>query len=240
MTWTFDTGRTKSQRSLVMEKVIAALSPLLAFDAMGNAQQNGFLQLVTPFGGVVRSYTDDAGIDQVYQLLQGMAPAVAVGLGDKRSDRNGMASHNQPRAIANLEVIVYVCNRNNASLLARTEGDGSGGTDVGMWHALERIEELLNGLEITFATLAPGGETPTNKTYTKLPGKDVKRLVPVTEEELATTNELTLWKQSYLVQVTRNINMQRSVTDRLASIDTMVKTTDVVPGTIDEITTLVP
>lgn len=239
MTWTFDTGRTGSQRAEVMTKVIAALQSLRAFDDASVAVEDGFLQAVLPFGGVVRSYTDEQGIDLLWERMQGCAPAVAVGLGEKRYRPAGINGPAEPRQFGELEVIVYVLNRNNASMLARLEGDGATATDVGMWHCLERIEEKLVGLEITSAVLAPGGETPSSRTYTVKPGKDVKRLIPRLEEELATTHDLTLWRQLYSVEVARSINHNRAVTDRLKSIATTVKTTDEVPGTIAEITTLV-
>ncbi len=239
MTWTFDTGRTTTQRAEVMAGVIAALQSLRAFTDAGAAVTDGFVQAVMPFGGVVRSYTDDMGIDQLWTLLQGYAPAIAVGLGEKRLRPIGMNGPSNPKQVGDLEVIVYVLNRNNATLLARLAGDGSTATDVGMWHCLERIEEKLIGLEITTATLAPGGETPSNLTYTVKPGKDVKKLVLQLEEELATTNELTLWRQLYTIEVARSINHNRALGDRLKSIATTVKTTDEVPGTIAEITTLI-
>ena len=239
MTWTFDSGRTGAQRTEVMTKVLAALQSLRAFDTNGDAVTDGFLQAVLPFGGVVRSYTDEMGIDQLWTWLQGYAPAVAVGLGEKKFRPTGMSGPATPKHFGELEVIVYVLNRNNAGLLARLEGDGSSATDVGMWYALERIEEKLIGLECSTATLAPGGETPSTTSYTVKPAKDIKRLVPRLEEELATTNELTLWKQTYSVEVARSINHNRAVTDRLTSIDTTIETTDEVPGTIQAITTLV-
>lgn len=239
MTWTFDTGRTSTQRNEVMTKVIAALQSLRAFDANGDAVADGFLQAVLPFGGIVRSYTDEPGIDQLWTLLQGYSPAIAVGLGEKRYRTAGQNGPAKPKHIGDLEVIVYILNRNNASLLARVEGDGQTATDVGLWHCLERIEEKLVGLEITLATLAPGSVTPSNTTYTVKAGKDVKHLIPRLEEELATTNELTLWKQTYAVEVARSISADRALSSRLKSVATTVKTTDEVPGTIAEITTLI-
>lgn len=236
MTWTFDTGRTTPQRYEILSAVIAALQPLRTHDDDGIAQAEGFLQAVLPFGGVVRSPQDDIGIDQLWTTFNGAEPAVAVGLGDKRVRAVGMAGHSTPRHEGELEVIVYVINRNASTLLARVNGDT---TDAGIWHTLERIEELLIGLEITMATLAPGSETPSTLTYTRKPGKDIKRLLPRLEEELATTNELTLWRQLYSVDVSRSVNHNRAATDRLKSIASAVKTTDDVPGTIDAITTLV-
>ncbi len=239
MTWTFDTGRTTSQRAEVMTKVIAALQSLRAYTDLGVAVDDGFAHAVLPFGGIVRSYTDEVGIDQLWTLFNGLAPSIAVGLGEKKFKTAGMNGPDKPKHFGELEVMVYVLNRNNAGLIERMAGDALIGTDVGIWYALERIEEKLIGLECSLATLAPGGETPSTTTYTVKPAKDVKRLVPRLEEELATDNNLTIWKQTYTVEVARSINHQRALTQRVASVATSVETTDDVPGTIAEITTLV-
>ncbi len=239
MTWTFDTGRTTSQRAEVMSAVIAALQSLRAYTDGGVAVADGFAHAVLPFGGIVRSYTDEEGIDQLWTLFNGHAPAIAVGLGDKKYKAAGMNGPDKPKFTGDLEVIVYLLNRNNAGLISRVAGDGSTATDIGIWAALERIEEKLCGLEVTLATLAPGGETPSTLTYTRKQGKDIKRLVPRMEEELGTTNELTLWKQTYSVEVARSVNHLRAESQALTSVATSVETTDDVPGTIAEITTLV-
>lgn len=199
MTYTFDSGRTTSQRQAVVAAVIARLARLLKVNG-------GFLPSIMSFGGIVRSYTDEDGIDMLWDRLQGATPAILVGLGDGQYKPAGGGGF---RYNTELEVVLYFVNQHNAGLprvLQDAISVASDTADPGVWHAMERASELLIGYDMS--------------------GADVKHLVPVREEELATIASLTLWRQTYSVQTARTINAKRDVTQNLTGITTLVHDTE--------------
>lgn len=199
MTYTFDTTRTRSQRGVILDGIVAALDRL-------KSTSGGFLQAIMPFGGIVRGYTDDAGIDQVWERLQGQTPAVLVAVGDARSTPAGMGGYRYSKAI---ELHVYFVNNHNQGL-PRIDTDAfalaDDTADPGVFFTMERVEELLVGLDIA--------------------GTDIKHVVPLSEEELATSNELTLWRATYQVTTARTFKPYRDVTTYLDSLRTNVINTD--------------
>lgn len=212
----FDTGLARAQRTLLRDGVVSLLSGLLIANG-------GYLKAVIPFGGVVRGYTDEIGLDQIKAALNGRAPAVAVALGDGAGNAAGMGGFNYTKDI---DLIVYHYANNVRALLdGRTKIDARGlaadTNDPGLDVMLEHVEELLIGQRVGAASVTnPVGEI-TRSTPT------IKQIRLVTEEELATENALTIWRQRFAVTVARTINPRRGVTQLLEEIRTVVRPSEV-------------
>lgn len=207
MAHAFDTKLAQPQRTIVRAGAVAALEPLLK-------SEGGYLALVAPFGGIVRSWQDDAGIDQLWMATQGQTPAILVATGDKTYAPAG-AAHNWQ---SGLELIIYVVSRNPRSLVARLATDAAAELDdtidPGIDVILEHVEQAIVGKDFAkaIADFGPGAVT-------------IKQARPVREEELATTNALALWTQTYTVPVTRTIDPNRDLVAILLEFMTTFRTT---------------
>lgn len=205
MSYTFDTTRTRSQRGVILDAVVAALARLRS------TQPLGFFQTIAPFGGIVRGYTDDVGVDMVWEAIQGATPALLVSVGDGRSTPAGMGGLRFNKTV---ELHCYFINNRNdglpridtdAASLASLDADPL--PDPGVFYAMERVEELLVGLDHI--------------------GTDIKRIIPQNEEELATDSSLTMWRQLYTVEFARTFKSYRDTTTKLDSMRTnLINTTD--------------
>jgi hypothetical protein len=192
----FDTGLTKPQRTVIIEGAIALLA--------GLKRTNGlYLLAVEEFGGVIRSFSDDEGIDELMFVLQGRAPGIALSLGDRTAAAGGRGGH---KHLDELELLVYFLSRHPRSLQAgRQTADAiaaaSNVADPGLHVMFEHVEELLVGSRI--------GGTPT-----------VKQCRLTREIEVRTRNGFTLWCQHYAITLDRQINEFRGVTQYLEHIRT--------------------
>lgn len=204
MAHVYDTGLALPQRTLIVRGAVTLLAQLRR-PPVGI----GYLNAVISWGGVIRSYTDDIGIDLLWQDLQGRNPAIAIALGDKRSKPAGMGGFNFQ---GHLDLLVYHLSRHQRGLEAgRQEIDAAGladdHADPGLHVQMEHTEELLIGQRC--------GASST-----------IKQIVPVSEEEIRTEGGLTLWVQHYAISVERTINRDRSVVQMLTDIRTNVRTSD--------------
>ncbi len=203
----FDTHLAAPARTIVRSHVIARLARLLKTDPSGY----GFAQAIVPFGGVVRSYTDEIGIDELYTLLNGRAPAIAVSLGDKNYKPAGAGGY---QFTSYVDVHVYFASTHSRSMLARHAPDVTATltntNDPGIDTMMELVEDLLIGER----SQVLGAVTPV-----------IKSLVPKREEELATSHDLTLWVQTYEAEITRTIDQYKDVTQKLVDIHTNLRTT---------------
>ena len=210
----FDTGLAKPLRTLIRDGVVELLSGLLA--------PTGYLRAVIPWGGIVRGYTDELGIDLLWAALNGRAPAIAVGLGDRVAKPAGMGGHNHT---ADLELVVYlICNNQRSTTEGRHKADvralASDLLDPGLDVMMEHAEELIIGQRV-------GGTSSTNavgEVWRSTPA--IKQIVPTREEELKTDNTATLWAQRYALTVLRTINPKRGVTQMLEELRSVIRTTD--------------
>lgn len=195
----FDTGRLLSQRQTIVQSIVVRLARLLRING-------GHLHSILSFGGIVRSYGDEDGFDQLWSRVQGHTPSILVGLGDSQFQSAGGPGF---RYNASNEVFLYFVNQHGAGL-PRVYQDAvsiiTEGNDPGVWYSMERAFELLAGFDVA--------------------GSDVKQLVPVRDEELATSPSFTLWRQTYSVQTARTLKAKRDVTTLLTGIDTVASDRD--------------
>lgn len=199
----FDTGLSRAQRTLIRNGAVTLLAGLL--------RPVGYLQAVIPFGGIVRGYTDDPGIEALHLALNGRAPSIAIALGDCTLQPAGMGGFNFK---GECELIAYhYSNHWRDHELGRHEIDVAGiannAADPGLDVMMEHAQQLLIGQR--------AGSSAT-----------IKQIVPLREEELRTENGFTLWAQRYSVTVSRTIDPYRGVTQILDEIRTKVRTSDVI------------
>ncbi len=199
MAHTFDTGLANAQRTIIRSGAVSLLSGLLKVNG-------GYLGAVIPWGGVIRSYTDDDGIDLLHTALSGRAPAIALALGDRQSKPAGMGGFNFHGPI---EMLAYYYSNHRRDL---TEGRvsidvvaaASAVADPGLEVMMEHGEELLVGQRA-------GGTA-----------KSIKQIVLMSEEELRTEDTITIWVQRYAITVDRVINPLRGVTELLVGMRSKV------------------
>lgn len=205
MAHSFDTALTSAQRTLVQLGAVQLLSGLLRTAA----PVPGYLAAVIPWGGVIRSYTDADGIDLLYSDLVGRAPSIAVALADRSSSSAGVGGF---QFKAELDLMLYFASNHARDMtegrfLIDAVGLAADTADPGLHIMMEHAEELIVGQRC-------GGSS------------SIKQVVPVREEELVTTAEMSLWLQHYRVTLVRTINENRSAQQLLTDLRTNVRNSD--------------
>lgn len=201
MAHTFDTELARPQRTLIVQGAVGLLA--------GLKRPTGYLRAVIEWGGVIRSYADDEGIDELWQALQGSAPGVAVVLGDRTSRPAGMGGF---KSQSELELLIYFLNANPRSLAVGRQSSDAGAlavdtADPGLHVMFEHVEELLVGQRC--------GNTAT-----------IKQIHLTREQEVRTRNGYSLWLQSYALTLDRQINEYRTVTQMLTDLRTTIRVSD--------------
>lgn len=193
MAHAFDTGLAAPSRSLIRTRALALLAPLAA--------PTGYLAAVVPFGAVVRSWTDDAGIDLLVEALSGRAPAIGVALGDGVSSPQGDRFH----FTEDVELLLYhVSNQARDLVTGRLATDVAGAAsnqaDPGLEVAMAHAKELLVGQFMHASSPA------------------IKHCRPDREAELTSQGAITIWLQTFQVRLSYSINRNRGVAQLLESI----------------------
>jgi hypothetical protein len=189
----FNTGLAKPQRTLITEGAIALLSGLL--------RPTGYLATVIPWGSVVRSYTDEVGVVQLHDALSARAPGIAIATGDGPSTTAGIGGFQAKKVI---DLLVYFASTNKRDgYSGRMARDGaslaSGTADPGLHVMMEHAAELLIGQRCGASS-------------------SIKQIVTDREEELYTGEQVTIWLQTYRVEVRTNLKEFRNATQLLADL----------------------
>lgn len=221
----FDTGLAAPQLTLLQNGVVALLSPLL-----DTADPPGYLRAVEAWGGLVRGYTDDPGIDLAWATLNGRSPAILVGLGDVVGKAAGMGGFN---FTADVELVLYHHNNHQASITrGRSQLDARGAADTtrnpGLHVMRAHALELVIGQRVG-AALATN---PVGEKRRSTPS--IKQVVFAREEELRTENTLTLWAQRFRVTMGITINPNRGVTQMLEELRTVVRPSEVADSVVPD------
>lgn len=189
MSHEFDTGLSLPQRTIIRRAAVQILSPL-------TRANGGYLAAVKPFGGVVRTYTDEIDIE-LLQKAMGSTPAIGVSLAT-RQFRNAAImtggtlganrSNKAPQALSELQLRLYLSSQHSRDgLTGRHESDTVAAVDVtadpGLDVIMEHAIELMHG---TYPTATIG---------------TVKQIEIETEEELATLPHVTIWMQTYKLTI---------------------------------------
>lgn len=208
----FDTGLSRPQRTIIRAGVVDILSGLLRANG-------GYLSKVIPWGGVIRGYTDEIGIDAIREALNGAAPAIAVAVGDRVTEPGGMGGYNYK---GTMELVLYhyanhAQGLTEGRMVATAKATANTSKDPGLDVMLEHAEELVIGQYVGGAFVQNVVGEKSRRTPT------VKQIVPTREEELATDKTSTLWAQRFAIAVDRQINAFRGVSQLLESIRTIVR-----------------
>jgi len=223
----FDTGLSIPKRTLVRNKVIELLQPLLKGGSYmrGDEPMAGFLRAIVKVPGTLQSFNyedNDSGIKLLYALLLGRTPSIGVALGDRVMKPAGVGG---ARGFAALDVHLYFVNNHQRSMMARLESDvvsvgdedeeieADDEADPGIDVMLECAEELLTAERLD----------------TTQPGAVVKHLELKREEDVYTGRQHCIWMQVWEVGVTSTINKKRAITQRIEGFNTTLPT----PGETD-------
>lgn len=199
----FDTGLHRAQRTEIRQALIERIT-----GALGKVE-GGYLRAVV---SIPRPLKNDSAeeIGLIYDRVQGQQPCVAIALGRKEYQADGMDIP-AVNFRGYIDLAIYAISGN---LRERVDGrlatDVSGAADVtadpGVDIILEHLEEVLLGQELDLKT--------------------VYELRPVSEDELATFADVAIWEQRYLIGVDRSIDPDRDNEDVLMSIEAKNNLTD--------------
>lgn len=218
----FDSGLEVANRTLVRNTVVELLAPMLKtyVHPVTNAPEPGFLASIVKLDIPLENY-DDEGLVPLLQGILGRTPAIAVAIGD---DENKPAGIGGKQWTSYVDVHLYFFNNTMRSIVSRIEADvvstgdteldpplaASVAADPGIDVAMQCAEELLIG------------EQPDTSTVHGV----IKKLVKKRTRAVQSNNRLTIWTQQYLVEVTRTINKNRNVVQRLVGFNTVVRESD--------------
>lgn len=174
MSHSFDTGLAVAQRTLIRRAAVDILSVL--------KRPNGYLGSVKGFSAVVRSYTDDEGIEWLTKELT-PTPSIGVATGSREFKVLGIGGR---QALSECELILYFVSQHwRDGLRGRIEPDSvsavSDSADPGIDTVMEHAIELMHG------------------TYPSALNLTTKQFRIERETELATHGALTIWQQIYRV-----------------------------------------
>lgn len=194
----YDTGLAIPQRTALRNAII---------DRLGTLRRPAmYLMAVRPLPRRVTG--DEDGIADIMNALGGQAPAMLVGLGNATHSAAGAPAS---RARKSLDVGVYVISGHGRGVVeGRMAGDTSATTDnardPGVETMLEHAEELLLGRDLGVA--------------------GVSELRAEAETEIYSGDDFTIWELAFSVQISRDINHSRLVTQLLTEIDSQYSVVD--------------
>jgi hypothetical protein len=167
----FETGFSFAKRTMLRRSVVTILSAL--------TRPAGYLRGVVPHGGVVRSWTDELGIDLLVRAA-GPTPAIAVTVGTAAESETTVGVQVMAEDV---ELILYFVSQHSRGLLERLEPDiaaqADSHADPGLEIAMEHATELLLGQ------------------YPVKGSVKLKQLRKSREDELVTRPELTVYMQTW-------------------------------------------
>jgi hypothetical protein len=207
----FDTGATVAQRTRVRNAVIAKLAPLLK-----TADPQRYLHAVKPLAEMYEK-GGQHGEALLLEALNGAQPAIAVALGRMPFDTGGM----DPASLTgDLPIGVYCVSQNQRGTVeGRLAADVVATTDVtadpGVETILEHALELLAGQRLPDPTVEPDEDG----VLTLLSGVQELR---AEFEDLHVFKDITIGELRFTVQVTREINRGRDVTQVATEVENKV------------------
>jgi hypothetical protein len=183
MTHVFDTGLHVPQRTVIEEGATDLLSGLLR-------SNGGYLYNVEPFGGVVRTYTDDEGIASLMDQVK-VTPSIALQTGtctyDTTNLGGGAIGSGGMQSAGELELLVYIATQHQRGRSrGRHRADGvalaDDRADPGIHVIMEHVRELLIGQRCNASTA-------------------IKQIRPVREEELASRDAILIWLMTFRIKL---------------------------------------
>lgn len=203
MSHTFDSGLTDAMRTLLANKIVEKLTPLLA-PGLGGAA-DGFIEVlaIIPFG--IDSKHDVHELDLLWEMVGNRSPAVAIFPGTLRPRHHGGIGNSH----GDLNVELYFVSTHRRNLVegrltmdAIATADDT--ADPGIFATVELVWARLQDLQLGLGTkFGP--------------------LVIETEGQLSTDMERTIWKQEWRVQQQRDANMYRGLSQKFLEARTSLR-----------------
>lgn len=190
----YDSKLQAPLRTLVRNAVVALL--------VGVKSPTGFFEAVVPIGFVIDGPNDDLGIDLLMTELRGRNTAACVAIGDMVFSPAG----GPERSRGELDIEIYIYNTHRSGLTeGRTAGDTSAGVDPSANQGLDAATEIVwQALFNTDLGIGKHVQTPIQKR----------------ERQIIANNDMTIWHQQWQVTVTRDVNHQRAITQKLQNAQT--------------------
>lgn len=202
MSHTFDSGLAAPMRTLIANAAVAKLLPLKLATLGGAA--NGFLEDVFVIGFAVEK-GDSHAIDMLWDATGGRSPVVVIAPSSLRKTGASGIGH----TVGDLDVDVMIVSTHRRSV---TEGRATtdaistadDSADPGIFATLELVWAFLFDVD-----LGLGGK--------------IAQLKFDREYELDTHEAVTIWKQEWKIQVERNVNLARGITQKFLTAHTTLK-----------------
>lgn len=196
MAWIFDSGLQRPTRTLVRQAVLAKLQPLL--------KPTGFCSAIIEVGFPIVNAHDDLGIDLLEKELINRTPAIAVATCDCHDSPAGAPD----RSLGKLEVELYFFSTHRrGTTQGRTTGDAVAAArdnaDPGLDVMMQLAWQLLFDAPMVLDDARPRSQQR---------AQPMKRS---SEQHVITTEQHTIWKQTWSTQVTYDANLYRDVTQKL-------------------------
>lgn len=203
MSHTFDSQLTNALRTLLANAIKTKLTPLMRQPQGGGA--DGFLEAVEVIAFGVANELDAHKLDMLWDMFKGRAPAIAIFPGGMKPKQAG--GPGKSRGPITVE-LYFVTNHRRDATEGRATMDAiataDDTADPGIFATLElawaRLYDADLGLGSHFAQL-------------KLEDED----------EIDTNLEYTVWKQVYSIDVTRDANMYRGLSQKFTNAHTTLK-----------------
>lgn len=175
MSHVFDTGLGDPERTIIQNAAVSLLGQL-------KRSNGGYLIDVLPFGGIVRTYTDEVDIELLQKWI-GRSPGIAVTTGDATFETLNIQRRQFRMEV---ELVLYFHSQHSRSMLrGRMQSDVAAAAaddrDPGLHVMLSHARELMCGV------------FPTQLTSV------IKQIIPQREGELVTSPVVTIWTQIYRV-----------------------------------------
>lgn len=204
MTWSYDSRLPSPMRTLIRDAFVAKLRPL--------SIAGGGWAHVLPVGFSIKSPTDDDGIADLIDELNGREPAICVSTGKLTAQDTNAPEH----TIGQLTVELYFYSGHRRGLTdGRIVGDAaaaaSNRNDPGLDAALELAWMYLLGVNLGLGT-------------------GIKDPRFVEEDEIINDPEKVIWYQTWRVALSRDVNQLRDSVQKLTGITTTLRPAGIVLG----------
>lgn len=202
MSQTFDSGLADSLRALLANAIKTKLLPLATPKAGGSS---GFLEAIEVIAFGIVNENDAHKLDMLWDRFQGSTPAIAIFPGAMKPKQAGGPGKSRGPLVVDL---YYVTSHRRdptdgrATMDAIAAGDNT--ADPGIFATLELAWARLYDADLGL-------------------GQHFAQLKLEDEDEIDTNAEYTVWKQVWSIDVSRDANMYRGLTQKFTNAHTTLK-----------------
>lgn len=205
MTRTFDSGLEAPIRTMIGEGIRGLLAPL-------SRASGQFARAIQRYPGIIPKHVDDSyEITVLEDILNGAAPAYAVGIGDLKAKPGGATGS----ALGTYEIEVYsVTNHMRQLVLGRLEQDAAAiasvAADPGIEVMVELVRMYLFGQHL--------GTKPASPSAPPTLYNIASPLYFDGERSVFNGRELSIWASEFHIDVTLESNLHRGADQYITSV----------------------